>query len=65
MNDPLPIYDLDFQRLIMDFDALADRVQTLMAGDRRRPRHEPISAKVMEFTTEWQMEPSAEMAHSA
>ncbi|HTU93323.1 MAG TPA: hypothetical protein VMF69_24795 [Gemmataceae bacterium] len=64
MNDPLPIHDPNLQRLVKDFDALADLVQTLIGDDRRRPRHETVSANVMEFTTEWQIEPSAEMAQS-
>ena len=65
MKDTLPLDDPKLQWLVQDFDALADLVQKLIDGDRRRPRHETISAKVTEFTTEWQMEPSAEMAHSA
>lgn len=64
MNDSLPINDPNLQRLVMDFDALAGLVQSLIDGDRRRPREESISANVTEFTTEWQMQPSAEMAHS-
>jgi hypothetical protein len=65
MQNTLPLDDPKLQWLVQDFDALADLVQSLIDGDRRRPRHETISAKVTEFTTEWQMEPSAEMAHSA
>lgn len=64
MNDALPIHDPNLQRLLLDFDALADLVQKLIDSDPRRPRHEPASTSVTEFTTEWQMEPSAEMAHS-
>lgn len=65
MKDTLPLDDPKLQWLVQDFDALADLVQKLIDGDRRRPRHETVSTKVTEFTTEWQMEPSAEMAHSA
>lgn len=64
MNDTLPLNDPKLQWLVQDFDALADLVQSLIAGDRRRPRQETVPAKVLEFTTEWQMGPSAEMAHS-
>jgi hypothetical protein len=64
MNEPSPIRDPNLQRLVQDFDALADLVQTLIERDRDRVRHETISAPEMTFTTEWQMEPSAELAHS-
>lgn len=64
MNDSLPIHDPNLQRLVKDFDALADLMQTLIDGDRRRPRHEAVPTNVLEFTTEWQMDSSAEMAPS-
>lgn len=64
MNDPLPIHDPKLQRLVKDFDALAGLMQSLIDGDRRPLRHETVSANVMEFTTEWQMQPSAEMENA-
>ncbi|HZV06422.1 MAG TPA: hypothetical protein VE999_15185 [Gemmataceae bacterium] len=64
MNDPTPIRDPNLQRLVQDFDALADLVQTLIDRDRRRVPQETISVHELEYTTEWQMEPNAEAAHS-
>jgi hypothetical protein len=64
MNDPTPIRDPNVQLFVQDFDALADLAQTLIDHERRRAQVERISSDEMEFTTEWQMEPSAEMAHS-
>jgi hypothetical protein len=63
MNDPTPVRNPNLQLLVQDFDALADVVQKLM-DDTRRGRHETTPSSVMQFTTEWQMEQSAEMAHS-
>jgi len=63
VNDPSPIPTANLQLLVQDFDALADVVQKLM-DDTRRARHETVPFNEMEFTTEWQMEPSVEMAHS-
>jgi hypothetical protein len=64
MNDPTPIRDPNLQRLVQDFDALADLVQTLIDRDRRRMPQETISVHELEYTTEWQMEPNVEAAHS-
>jgi hypothetical protein len=63
MNDHTSIRDPNLQRLVQDFDALADLVQTLIDRDRRVP-HETIPVNEMGYTTEWQMEPSVEAAHS-
>lgn len=63
MQKQTVIRDPNLQRLVQDFDALADLVQTLLERDRLPPtRHETVSIHEMEFTTEWQMEPSAEEA---
>jgi hypothetical protein len=64
MNDTAPNHDPNLQQFVQDFDALADLAQTLIDHDRRRAHHKRIVTGEMEFTTEWQMEPSAEMAHS-
>jgi hypothetical protein len=64
MNQPSPIHDPNLQRLAQDFDALADLMQKLIDRDRGRVRHKTNSVDEMEFTTEWQMEPSAEMAQA-
>lgn len=63
MHDFFPVRDPNFQLLIQDYNSLADLTQQLIDGSRR-PRHESIPAKEMEYTTEWQMERNAEMAHS-
>jgi hypothetical protein len=63
MNDPSPIRNANLQLLVQDFDALADVVQKLM-DDTLRARHESNPFSEMEFTTEWQMESSAELAQS-
>lgn len=64
MNDLDPIRDPNLPLFVQDFDALADWAQTLIDHDRCRARHERAFIGEMEFTTEWQMGPSAEMAHS-
>jgi hypothetical protein len=64
MNDQTPVRDPNLQRLVQDFDALADLVQTLIDRDRRRVPHQTISVHEMEYTTEWQMEPNVEAVHS-
>jgi hypothetical protein len=64
MNDHAPIHDPNLQRLVQNFDALADLVQTLIDRDRRRVPHEAVPVHEMEYTTEWQMEPTVEAAHS-
>jgi hypothetical protein len=64
MNEPKPIRDPNLLRFVQDFDALADLVHTLIDQNRRRVHHETLSAAEMEFTTEWQMEPSAGATHS-
>ncbi len=51
------------QLFVQDFDALEDLAQTRIEDDIHRAQHERILDE-MEFTTEWQMESSAEMAHS-
>lgn len=59
------IRDPNLRRLVQDFDALAGRVQTLLERDRPAPlREETVPSHDTEFTTEWQMEPSAAEAHS-
>jgi hypothetical protein len=63
MNDPAPIHDPNLQLFVQDFDALADWAQTLIDHERRA-QHKRIISDEMEFTTEWQIEPRAEMAHS-
>ena len=63
-NQPL-IRNPSLQRLVQDFDAVADLVQTLVDRDRLDDaRHETISRHEMEFTTEWQMEPTEEEVYS-
>ena len=64
MKDPVPIRDPNLQLFVQDFDALADLAQSLIDGDCRRTQHERITTGEREFTTEWQIEPSAEMVHS-
>jgi hypothetical protein len=63
MNDLTSIRDPNLQLFVQDFDALADWTQTPIDHDRRA-QHEKIIIGEMEFTTEWQMEPSAEMVPS-
>jgi hypothetical protein len=64
MNDLTPIRDPNLQLFVQDFDALADWAQTLIDNDRRRAQHERTFIGEMEFTTEWQIGPSADMVHS-
>jgi hypothetical protein len=64
MNDPTPIRDANSQRFVQDFDALADWMQTRIERDRGRVAPKTNPATEMEYTTEWQMESSAEAAHS-
>jgi hypothetical protein len=64
MNEPSLIRDPNLQRLVQDFDALTNLMQKLIERDRRRVPQETTSVNDMAFTTEWQMESSAEMAHS-
>lgn len=64
MSDHAPIRETNCQRFVQDFDALADLMQTRMDWDRGRSPHKTIPAAVLEYTTEWQMEPSAAEAHS-
>jgi hypothetical protein len=64
MNDPVPIRDLNCERPAQDFDAVTE--WTSMRIDRARSdvRFEPLPGHETEFTTEWQIGPSAELAHS-
>ncbi|HTU20465.1 MAG TPA: hypothetical protein VMG10_20545 [Gemmataceae bacterium] len=61
MQNQSQIHNPSLQRLVQDFDAVADLVQTLIEHDRLdRTRQETILTHEMEFTTEWQMEPAEE-----
>lgn len=62
--EPNPLRTPNPQLFVQDFDALADLAQSLIDNDRRRAHEERVFIDDLEFTTEWQMEPSAEMAHS-
>ncbi len=64
MMEPTPLRDPNPQLFVQDFDALADLAQTLIDHERRSGQHERSFLDEMEFTTEWQMVPDAEMAHS-
>ncbi len=64
MMEPTPRRDPNLQLFVQEFDALADLAQTLLDHERRCAQHERTFIEEMEFTTEWQMVPDAEMAHS-
>jgi hypothetical protein len=61
MHNPILIRDPNLRRLVRDFDALADVLQTLIDRDHQPSSHnETVPEHDMEFTTEWQMESTAE-----
>lgn len=64
MKDPVSIHDPNFPPFVQDFGALADLAHERIDHDRCRTQHERISSDQWEFTTEWQIELSEEMAHS-
>lgn len=64
MANQMLIRDPSLQRLVQDFDAVADLVQKLVNNERPPRRHEAIPNHEMEFTTEWQMEPTSEVVYS-
>lgn len=65
MHNQTPIHDPNLQRLVQDFDALADLLQTLIDRDRRpRAPRESIPEKETEFTTEWQIASTTEEVYS-
>lgn len=65
MKNPTLIRDPSLQRLVQDFDAVADLVQTLIERDRPGDmRDKTIPHQETEFTTEWQMEPTPEEVYS-
>lgn len=64
MNDHSPIRGPIAQRFVQDFDALADSMETTMDWECGGVEHDAIPAAAIEYTTEWQMEPSAEVTHS-
>ncbi len=59
MNDHSPLRGPIVQRFVQDFDALADLMETRMDWECGDAPHDTIPAAEMEYTTEWQMEPSA------
>ena len=63
MIEPSPFHDPNPQLFVQEFDALADWAQMQLDPGPHAERKK-IFIDEMEFTTEWQMEPSAEMAHS-
>jgi hypothetical protein len=65
MQNQTSIRDPSLQRLVQDFDALADLVQTLIDHDHlQRAPHETVPSHDTEFTTEWQMAPTEEEVYS-
>jgi hypothetical protein len=56
MQDKTLLGDPSIQRLVNEFDSLADRLHTLMERDPPRRRNpETLRGAQWEFTTEWQM----------
>jgi hypothetical protein len=55
MNEQSIVRDAYLQRLVRDFDALADVLHDLLDRDALNAEREAISSAAMEFTTEWQM----------
>ena len=65
MQNHMLIRDPNLQRLVQDFDAVADLVQKLIESDRPHcVRHDSIPSHETEFTTEWQMESTPEEVYS-
>ncbi len=64
MNDQARTRNPNGQRFVQDFDALGDLMQRIVDWDLGGMPQEAVPAAEMEFTTEWQMEPSTEMANT-
>lgn len=65
MRNQTLVRNPSLQRLVQDFDAVSDLVQTLIEHEHLdREQHETVLRHETEFTTEWQMEPAAEEVYS-
>ena len=66
MQDQTFVHDPNIERLVHDFDALADLLHRLIEQDRQAEvHHDGLYNSPIAFTTEWQMVGSAEEVHSA